>query len=114
MLNERYMEKLKESWWKKKITCSKVEDQQDGISIANIGGVFIVIFVGIGFACVTLFVEYWWYKYKHRSKIINVTSVDNVMETGRSNLNVVETNQSSSTIIGHARQRNTAPIRIVD
>lgn len=26
------------------------------------GGVFIVIFVGIGLACVTLALEYWWYR----------------------------------------------------
>lgn len=59
MLNERYLEKLKETWWTKKLHCSKVEDQQDGISIANIGGVFIVIFVGIGLALITLIFEYW-------------------------------------------------------
>ena len=28
------------------------------------GGVFIVIFVGIGLAIITLVVEYWYYKYK--------------------------------------------------
>ncbi|XP_026676266.1 ionotropic receptor 25a-like [Diaphorina citri] len=28
-------------------------------------GVFIVIFVGIALACVTLAFEYWWYKYRN-------------------------------------------------
>lgn len=67
------MEKLKEDWWKNKKQCEKVEDQSDGISIQNIGGVFIVIFVGIGMACVTLIFEYWWYKYRKATpKIIDV------------------------------------------
>lgn len=51
-----------------------MEDQSDGISIQNIGGVFIVIFVGIGMACVTLVFEYWWYKYrKGTPKVTHVT-----------------------------------------
>ena len=75
LLNKRFLEKLKEDWWKDKKTCEKVEDQSDGISIQNIGGVFIVIFVGIGMACVTLVFEYWWYKYRKATpKITNVTS----------------------------------------
>ncbi|KAJ8927536.1 hypothetical protein NQ314_019993 [Rhamnusium bicolor] len=52
--------------------CEKADDQSDGISIQNIGGVFIVIFVGIGLACITLAFEYWWYKYRKGSKIIDV------------------------------------------
>ena len=35
------------------------------ISFAHFsGGVFIVIFVGIGLAIITLIIEYWYYKYK--------------------------------------------------
>lgn len=37
----------------------------------SLGGVFIVIFVGIGLACFTLAFEYWWYKYKKSSKVAN-------------------------------------------
>ena len=42
------------------------EDAEDGggISIHNIGGVFIVIFVGIALAIGTLGLEYWYYRYK--------------------------------------------------
>lgn len=53
LLNKRQLEKLKEDWWKNDESqkpCEKPEDQSDGISIQNIGGVFIVIFVGIGMA----------------------------------------------------------------
>lgn len=75
LLNKRQLEKLKEDWWKNddyKKKCEKPEDQSDGISIQNIGGVFIVIFVGIGMACVTLVFEYWYYKYRKNPKIIDV------------------------------------------
>ncbi|RZF33895.1 hypothetical protein LSTR_LSTR009919 [Laodelphax striatellus] len=67
LLNKRRLEKLKENWWNQnpeKKVCEKQDDQSDGISIHNIGGVFIVIFVGIGLACITLIFEYWWYKYR--------------------------------------------------
>nr|QQP19806.1 ionotropic receptor 25a [Tropidothorax elegans] len=70
LLNKRKLEKMKENWWNEnseKQVCEKQDDQSDGISIHNIGGVFIVIFVGIGLACITLGFEYWWYKYKRPS-----------------------------------------------
>ncbi|XP_012259587.2 ionotropic receptor 25a-like [Athalia rosae] len=78
LLNKRRLEKLKEKWWNRnplKKTCAKEDDQSDGISIQNIGGVFIVIFVGIGLACMTLAFEYWWYRY--RPKANNVNNVPN-------------------------------------
>jgi len=50
--------------------CEKPEDQSDGISIQNIGGVFIVIFVGIGMACITLLFEFWYYKFRKSPKSI--------------------------------------------
>lgn len=78
LLNKRELEKLKEKWWKKdetKLKCEKPEDQSDGISIQNIGGVFIVIFVGIGMACITLVFEYWYYKYrKPVNKVVDSNS----------------------------------------
>lgn len=76
LLNKRQLEKLKEKWWKNdemRAKCDKSEDQSNGISIDNIGGVFIVIFVGIGMACITLIFEYWWYKYRKTPKIIDVS-----------------------------------------
>ena len=36
------------------------------------GGVFIVIFVGIGMACMTLVFEYWWYKHRKNPNLIEV------------------------------------------
>lgn len=56
------MDKLKEKWWTKKLKCPKIEDQQDGISVGNIGGVFIVIMVGIVLAIFVLIIEFWYYR----------------------------------------------------
>ena len=67
LLNHRELEKLKDKYWNIPQNCEKQDDQSGGISINNIGGVFIVIFVGIGLACITLIAEY--YYYRHRSKI---------------------------------------------
>lgn len=70
LLNKRRLEKLKDKWWKHnsvKKNCDLENDQSDGISIHNIGGVFLVIFVGIIFACFTLAFEYWYYR--HRAKV---------------------------------------------
>lgn len=74
LLNKRQLEKLKEKWWKKDDIsgkCEKPEDQSDGISIQNIGGVFIVIFVGIGMACITLAFEFWYYKFRKTPKVVD-------------------------------------------
>lgn len=61
---------MKNEWWKNnpiRKNCDLKNDQSDGISIHNIGGVFLVIFVGIIFACLTLAFEYWYYR--HRAKV---------------------------------------------
>ena len=71
MLNKRKLENLKDKWWNnnpEKKKCEKADDQSDGISIKNIGGVFIVIFVGIGLACLTLIFEYYYYRYRPQAK----------------------------------------------
>ncbi|XP_017881042.1 ionotropic receptor 25a isoform X2 [Ceratina calcarata] len=73
LLNKRKLEKLKEKWWKEnpeRKDCDSEYNQSDGISIHNIGGVFVVIFLGIIFACVTLAFEYWYYR--HRSKVSKI------------------------------------------
>ncbi|XP_064468502.1 ionotropic receptor 25a-like [Ornithodoros turicata] len=76
LLNQRRLEGLKETWWNKnpaKVTCDDSERQSDGISIRNIGGVFIVIFIGVVMACITLAFEYCYYKNrKGNSKVVAV------------------------------------------
>ncbi|CAD5221957.1 unnamed protein product [Bursaphelenchus xylophilus] len=65
LLNERQLEALKEQWWHKnakKQECSNVEDESTGISIQNIGGVFILILGGIMISLVILVIEFFYYK----------------------------------------------------
>lgn len=75
LLNQRRLENLKESWWNNndavKKECQGSRRQSDGISIKNIGGVFIVIFIGVILACITLVIEYWYFK-KKESKVITI------------------------------------------
>ncbi|KAK7085043.1 hypothetical protein SK128_002474 [Halocaridina rubra] len=83
LLNQRKLETLKERWWNQnpeKKVCEKDDDQSDGISIENIGGVFIVIFVGIGLACITLAFEYWYYKHRKGGRVTDSTKVLSVRE----------------------------------
>ncbi|KAB0800767.1 hypothetical protein PPYR_06506 [Photinus pyralis] len=77
LLNMRQLERFKEFWWHEnpfRVKCEKQEDQSDGISIQNIGGVFIVIFVGICLACGTLGFEYWYYKHRKVGNVIDITA----------------------------------------
>jgi len=77
LLNQRKLETLKERWWNQnpqKKACEEADDNSGGISIHNIGGVFIVIFIGIALAIITLGAEYWYYKYKAPST--RVSSVE--------------------------------------
>lgn len=98
LLNKRHLEKLKEKWWKKDESagkCEKPEDQSDGISIQNIGGVFIVIFVGIGMACITLAFEFWYYKFRKTPKILSNEEVYN--KFSKNNANMKNSNSFGST-----------------
>lgn len=68
-MNQRKLESFKSKWWSRnpnRRNCEKESSQSDGISIENIGGVFIVIFAGILLACCTLAFEYWYYRYRPR------------------------------------------------
>ncbi|XP_057341195.1 ionotropic receptor 25a [Microplitis mediator] len=71
LLNQRKLETFKSKWWSRnpyRVDCTKKDSQSDGISIQNIGGAFIVIFVGILLACCTLAFEYWYYRYRPRAQ----------------------------------------------
>lgn len=110
LLNKRQLEKLKEEWWTNddyQSKCEKPEDQSDGISIQNIGGVFIVIFVGIGMACVTLVFEYWWYKYRKNPKIIDVQKATAPkMDPVRVSTTLTDNNKESPAKNATLRSRN--------
>lgn len=66
LINQRYMEILREKWWTNnpnRITCDN-NDESEGISIENIGGVFIVIFVGVAISFFVWGIERFVYKTK--------------------------------------------------
>lgn len=65
--NKRKLEELEEKWWisnEDRLECPKIEQESDGISIKNIGGVFLVIAIGSVLALFTLAFEFYWYKYR--------------------------------------------------
>lgn len=66
LINQRYMEILREKWWTNnpnRITCDS-NDESEGISIENIGGVFIIIFVGVVVSFFVWAIERFVYKTK--------------------------------------------------
>lgn len=72
---------MKTKWWRKdQKECPKIENESDGISIRNIGGVFLVIVIGSGLALITLALECYWYKYKpkQKKKLYNINSQTNL------------------------------------
>ncbi|PVD29826.1 hypothetical protein C0Q70_09083 [Pomacea canaliculata] len=61
LINQRQLEDMKSRWWlRDKLNCPDIEDESDGISIRNIGGVFLVIAVGSAIALVVLVMECYW------------------------------------------------------
>lgn len=59
LLNKRKLEKLKETWWNlnpERIQCEKQDNQSDGISIHNIGRIFLLdIFAASNKKIITLY-----------------------------------------------------------
>ncbi|OQV18207.1 Glutamate receptor ionotropic, kainate 3 [Hypsibius exemplaris] len=70
LLNQRELEIMKEHWWqmKKQKECTGAEDENEGISIQNIGGVFILVLAGTVLASIMLAVEYYWYRRRGAKK----------------------------------------------
>ncbi|CAL1539208.1 unnamed protein product [Lymnaea stagnalis] len=63
LINNRTLEELKTKWWNMDSkSCPAVDDESDGISIRNIGGVFLVIVIGSGLSLITLVLECYWYR----------------------------------------------------
>lgn len=81
LLNERVLEMHYESWWEEINTkCYNTETadliaRAAGISIENIGGVFLVIASGTILACATLGLEIYWFRWlaTERPEVIATT-----------------------------------------
>uniref|UniRef100_A0A0K0DSZ2 Ionotropic glutamate receptor C-terminal domain-containing protein n=1 Tax=Strongyloides stercoralis TaxID=6248 RepID=A0A0K0DSZ2_STRER len=73
LLHQRKLEELKRKWWDqnpKKAKCPTSSDNNYGIKIDNIGGVFIVILGGIVIAIITLIIEYIYHHRMIQKKVI--------------------------------------------
>ncbi|KAF8382361.1 hypothetical protein PRIPAC_71503, partial [Pristionchus pacificus] len=67
LMNNRKLESLRDRWWNdnpNKVKCRASDDEGEGISIDNIGGVFIVIASGIILALIICIFEKYYYKRK--------------------------------------------------
>lgn len=90
----------------KTLKCAKVEDQQDGIAVSNIGGVFVVIIVGIILAILTLIFEVFWFKcYKNPKKPIDF------VEYGEGRTNVMQVSHCPTAHIRRTRMPIKASFR---
>lgn len=61
---------MKDQWWqmKNQRSCNTDGEENEGINIENIGGVFILVLVGTILACIMLAFEYYWYKRRGTKK----------------------------------------------
>ncbi|GMR59002.1 hypothetical protein PMAYCL1PPCAC_29197 [Pristionchus mayeri] len=67
LMNNRKLETLRDRWWNEnpnKVKCRSSDDNGEGITIDNIGGVFIVIAAGILLALITCLFEKYYYRRK--------------------------------------------------
>ncbi|XP_045532788.1 ionotropic receptor 25a-like [Pieris brassicae] len=83
--NDRVLEALKEKWWNdnpEAAQCEKV-DESYGVSIQNIGGVFIVTFVAISLVCLTVGLEHWWHIFKKRTVVTSVSQMQPETKTSK-------------------------------
>ncbi|GAB6031583.1 hypothetical protein CHUAL_009348 [Chamberlinius hualienensis] len=96
MQNARTLEILKEKWWQNnpyQVHCE--EDQYtEGISLRNIGGIFVVIVAGIGLSWIILLLEFLWNKTVPRS--IRKKNVDSFKVLKRTIITVKPTEDEKS------------------
>lgn len=75
LATNRKLEDLTNRWWdlnEKHVECPRLEDESDGISIKNIGGVFLVIAIGTALSLIAFVCEYYYYKIRPRSEAYKV------------------------------------------
>ncbi|CAJ0583945.1 unnamed protein product, partial [Mesorhabditis spiculigera] len=117
LLNQRRLETLKERWWTdnpNKVICPDVTNESDGISIQNIGGVFIVILAGIVLSLFTLIIEYFYYrKYRRKglakedtARTVEVVPMETIERNGTQKHSFGTTN---GTTLKHRRESHSEP-----
>lgn len=97
-MNQRQLETLKHKWWTnniKKKQCPDLENESDGISIENIGGVFLVIAVGTALSLICLAFEFYWYKYRPQKESMKYKVKKNQSKVTLQNSPTATTNLSN-------------------
>ncbi|KAI6215439.1 Protein CBR-GLR-7 [Aphelenchoides besseyi] len=100
LLNERKLESLKERWWHqnpKRQECPNSEEESTGISIQNIGGVFILILGGIIISLTMLVVEFFYYKHQEKKNVLNAQKDGIRMSDSLSGRSLPDTDISATT-----------------
>uniref|UniRef100_A0A646QE29 Kainate2 n=1 Tax=Hemiscolopendra marginata TaxID=943146 RepID=A0A646QE29_9MYRI len=56
------LQKIKKTWWEKggKSCESETDQSPQGLTLSNVGGVFVVLLSGMGFACIVALIEFMW------------------------------------------------------
>ncbi|KAL7074304.1 hypothetical protein ACQ4LE_006231 [Meloidogyne hapla] len=84
--NERRLETCKERWWHRNEhakECESSDDDSNGISVQNIGGVFLVILAGICISMLILLCEYIYYsRFQDANDVIRGTNKHLAQITG--------------------------------
>lgn len=73
LANRRFLNELQTKWWnreKRNKDCTEYDEEADEISVENIGGLFILIFIGIAVSFVAIIFEYLWFNYYRKPQII--------------------------------------------
>lgn len=78
LANRRFLDELQTKWWnreKRNKDCTEYDEEADEISVDNIGGLFILIFIGIAVSLIAIVFEYLWFNYYYRKpQIIMATT----------------------------------------
>lgn len=61
---DRYFEELKDKYWNRSRSNCPLTEDQEGITLESLGGVFIATLFGLGLAMITLVIEVVYYKNK--------------------------------------------------
>uniref|UniRef100_A0A1A9UEK8 Ionotropic glutamate receptor C-terminal domain-containing protein n=1 Tax=Glossina austeni TaxID=7395 RepID=A0A1A9UEK8_GLOAU len=76
---DRYFEELKDKYWNRSRSNCPLTEDQEGITLESLGGVFIATLFGLGLAMITLVVEVVYYKNKPFNSLENAAQA-NIIE----------------------------------
>lgn len=92
---DRYFEELKAKYWNHSRANCPLSEEQEGITLESLGGVFIATLFGLGLAMVTLALEVFYHKKKSpkSTKIGTVTQVKPMDSSEQKSIEVWHTNK---------------------